>query len=356
MSLVARVTTTRTHGLSDRCATMGQHDLTLQHVSDVGHLRRLWLRDGLTGVYISDSSLDEIQPDARRAVLVVHGIERDGHRYWKALARAARRAGADVRAETYLMAPQFFTRKEVRMRGLGADTLAWASQAWKQGDLSRNGGGVSAFAVVDTMIQRLLHRDCFPRLAQIVIVGHSAGAQFVQRYAAASRSAAHARAQGVALRHIVVGPSSYLYLDDTRRGFGPVAGYGRPCRHTVLRCPGYDHYKYGLRQANAYVSGIGALEIRREYAAKEVVYLVGEHDNDPDDQHLDRSPAAMLQGRDRLDRCLAYRDHLARLYGGVPSTHVFQVVPGMRHQGARILRSPIGLRWLFDVDFQSTRL
>lgn len=324
--------------------------MSLQRVSDAGHARRLWLREGSACVYISDSSLDEVQPEMRRAVLVVHGTERDGHRYWRALARAARRAGRDVRGRTFLAAPQFFTRREIRARGLGADTLAWAPQAWKQGDDSRNGGGVSAFSVVDAMVERLLRRDRFPDLRQIVIVGHSAGAQFAQRHAVASSCHARARDRGVALRYIVVAPSSYLYLDETRRGAGPAGAHGRPSREALLRCPRYNHYKYGLRQANAYVGVRDPVELRRAYAAKEVVYLVGEHDDDPDDRHLDRSAAAMLQGRDRRDRCLAYRGHLAHLYGGLPPGHVFEVVPGLGHEGARILRSPVGLRWLFDAE------
>ncbi|OZI56494.1 hypothetical protein [Bordetella genomosp. 4] len=324
--------------------------MNLRHVSDAGHARRLWLREGLACVYISDSTLDEPQPGIRRAVLVVHGTERDGHRYWRALDRAARLAGRGIRNQTLLAAPQFYTRREARARGLGASTLAWAPQAWKQGDASRHGTGISAFSVLDAMVRRLACRERFPDLERLVIVGHSAGAQFVQRHAAASSVPALTRELGIALRHIVVGPSSYLYLDAARRGHGPDGAYGQPSGQALLHCPDYDHYKYGLQRPNAYVSRIDPDELRRSYAGKEVVYLVGEHDNDPNDPHLDRSAAAMLQGSDRRDRCLAYRDYLAYLYGSLPASHVFEIVPRLGHEGARILRSPIGLRWLFDME------
>jgi pimeloyl-ACP methyl ester carboxylesterase len=325
-----------------------EYDLNLSHALDLTYLRYLWLNNDRACTYISDHSLNETLPNIRRAVLVVHGIERDGYRYWKALARAARRAGPSVQEQTLLLAPQFFVRKQAFQWGLEANTLTWRSQAWKQGDLSRK-GGVSSFSTIDALIQQLLCAERFPALAQIVIVGHSAGAQFVQRYAAAGRGAGLARMRGIGLRHIVVGPSSYLYLNNARRGFGPAEGFGEPCGQTVMRCPDYDNYKYGLQHANAYVRAMGPERIRRDYASKEVVYLVGEHDDQTDNQHLDCSPAAMLQGHNRVDRCLAYRDHLVDLYGALPVSHAFEVVPGLGHEGPRILRSPAGLRWIFDV-------
>lgn len=326
--------------------------MTLRHASIGEHARRLWLRDDVACVYISDIHLEASRPGLRRAVLVVHGTERDGHRYWRALDRAAHRAGSSVRAQTLLLAPQFYTRREARARGLGASTLAWAPQAWKQGDASRHGTGVSAFSVLDAMVRRLACRDQFPDLDRIVIVGHSAGAQFVQRYAVASTMHAWTQAQGVNLRHVVVAPSSYLYLDATRRGFGPDGAYGLPSEQCLRDCPDYDHYKYGLAHPNAYVARTPPTDLRQAYADKEVIYLVGEHDNDSEAAHLDRSAAALLQGQDRLDRCYAYRDHLAHLYNGLPTNHVFEIVPRLGHEGARILRSRVARRWLFDTPAQ----
>lgn len=322
--------------------------MNLPQALDLRYLRYLCLDNDKASTYISDRCLNETLPNIRRAVLVVHGIERDGYRYWKALARAARRAGPFVQEQTLLLAPQFLVRKQAFQWGLEESTLTWRSHAWKQGNTSRT-GGVSSFSVLDALIRQLLCRDQFPALAHIVIVGHSAGAQFVQRYAAVGRGASLAKVRGIGLRHIVVGPSSYLYLNRARPGFGPAGVFGEPCGQTVLRCPDYDNYKYGLQHANAYVRAMGAERIRHDYASKEVVYLVGEHD-DQTDNHLDCSPAAMLQGRNRVDRCLAYRDHLVDLYGELPVSHTFEVVPRLGHEGPRILRSQAGLRWIFDAD------
>ncbi len=41
--------------------------------------------------------------------------------------------------------------------------------------------------------------------------------------------------------------------------------------------------------------------------------------------------------------------HVVDLYGALPVSHTFEVVPGLGHEGPRILRSPAGLRWIFDV-------
>ena len=47
---------------------------------------------------------------------------------------------------------------------------------------------VSSFAVLDALLQMLSDRQHWPALDLVVLAGHSAGGQFVQRYAVAGRA------------------------------------------------------------------------------------------------------------------------------------------------------------------------
>ncbi|MDH5254632.1 MAG: hypothetical protein OEW72_01840 [Gammaproteobacteria bacterium] len=63
----------------------------------------------------------------------------------------------------------------------------------------------------------------------VAIVGHSAGGQFVSRYAAGTRLKG--------LTFIAANPGSYMYLDRNR----PVSGV----------CAGFNDYRYGLDDLNS---------------------------------------------------------------------------------------------------------
>ena len=95
------------------------------------------------------------------------------------------------------------------------------------------------------MIARLNDRDRFPALKEVVVAGHSAGGQLVQRYAVVGRPAA----RSAGLRFVVSNPSSYLYFSDERpQGDGRFAA---PSDAAV--CPQYNRWKYGLAGAPPYV-------------------------------------------------------------------------------------------------------
>jgi hypothetical protein len=68
-------------------------------------------------------------------------------------------------------------------------------------------------------------------------------------------------------------PSPYLFGNDTRRSgplptASPVSG--------AARCPGYDNYKYGVTELNAYANRTGANDIRLHYPSRKVTYIIGE--------------------------------------------------------------------------------
>ena len=87
-----------------------------------------------------------------------------------------------------------------------------ASEGWKQGDGSKTSPPVSSFAALDRLIAGIVRSHRFPGLRHIVVAGHSAGGQFVERYAASTRLSVR-----VPVRYVVANPSSYLYLTPSGR-------------------------------------------------------------------------------------------------------------------------------------------
>lgn len=301
---------------------------------------------------IASAPLDSPAPAARIALLVLHGIERDAGIYFLAAARAARRAGPAAEAGTLLVVPRFLGRREARRERLDHGALVWRTQAWKEGGDSAGAIGdrsarVSAFAALDALLAAFADRKRFPALERVVIAGHSAGAQLVQRYAAASDGEAPLAAAGVAVRYVVANPSSYLYLDGSR----PAADgtFAPPPAAVLAACPQYDDWKYGLRNLPAYLAATGEAErVRARYGGRDVIYLLGARDNDAAHPHLDGDCAAMLQGADRRARGKAFQAHLREVYGpGIAERHVAVVVGGVGHSAARILRSRAARRYLF---------
>ena len=56
----------------------------------------------------------------------------------------------------------------------------------------------------------------------------------------------------VQVRYVVMNPSSYLYVDSRRRS--PASGFFEV---PETACKGYDEYRYGLQELNAYMSWVG---------------------------------------------------------------------------------------------------
>ncbi len=293
----------------------------------------LVLSTGGTVPYFRTLPLDR-DAAVRRVVLVVHGNRRDADRYHARLIAAASLEGGVPRAA--LIAPQFQTLDDGPARG----GHYWSSGGWKIGHRSRDRARISSFAVLDELLARVCPdgpdtQQIFPGLDTLVLVGHSAGGQFVQRYAAGGAGCPDA---GVEVRYVVMNPSSYLYLDGRRpSASGQLELPGGACR-------GHDDYKYGLRDLNTYMQGVGPERIRANLFARRVFYVAGELDVGRGGS-LDRRCEAELQGPHRLARHQGYRAH-TRLFDAWKGS-VFETIPGVGHSGRRMLASEQVRRILF---------
>ncbi|MFQ5825014.1 MAG: FlgD immunoglobulin-like domain containing protein [bacterium] len=321
---------------------------------DIVSLYRITLNiDGnyLKSPYYSNYSLGDNNNDVNRAVVVIHGTNRNADDYYERILNPAKNAnGADK--TTIIIAPQFLIEIDIEAHNLPNNILFWSSGGWKRGDRSLNTNKnprpvrISSFAVIDTILHRLAMRN--PNLQTIVVAGHSAGGQFVNRFAAGSQMEQTLSAQfGIQFRYIVANPSSYLYFNEERRVEGTVDQFAVP---TATGCQWtYDEYKYGLDNLNSYMSNVGVTQIRTQYQQREIVYLLGEDDNNPNHSSLDKSCPAMLQGMHRLERGIIYYKYLAYYFGAQIHNQQYQaIIPNVGHSSSDIFASDCGMYFLFD--------
>ncbi|MCA7962864.1 alpha/beta hydrolase [Burkholderia cenocepacia] len=284
----------------------------------------------------ADHPLDQAAPDVVRVFIVIHGTLRNADAYYASGRQVVEKAGA-AGAGTMVVAPQFLTRADVRAFSLGASTLAWTQEGWKGGEPARQPGPVSSFAALDALLAHFADRSLYPSLSTVVVIGHSAGAQLLQRYAVAGREGDALARTGVAVRYVVANPSSYLYFDDERPNADALAGGA---------CPRATEWKYGLKSAPPYVASQDVRDLETRYVARRVVYLLGQADTNPYTHFIDRSCAAMAQGPYRLARGLAYFDYLKKRHPDDLAQQVVEV-PGVGHDGLGMFTSVCGLAVLF---------
>ncbi|MBL3967382.1 alpha/beta fold hydrolase [Burkholderia sp. KCJ3K979] len=284
----------------------------------------------------ADHPLDQAAPDVVRVFIVIHGTLRNADAYYASGRKVVEKAGA-AGAGTMVVAPQFLTRADVRAFSLGASTLAWTQEGWKGGEPARQPGPVSSFAALDALLAHFADRSLYPSLSTVVVIGHSAGAQLLQRYAVAGREGDALARTGVAVRYVVANPSSYLYFDDERPNADALAGGA---------CPRATEWKYGLKSAPPYVASQDVRDLETRYVARRVVYLLGQADTNPYTHFIDRSCAAMAQGPYRLARGLAYFDYLKKRHPDDLAQQVVEV-PGVGHDGLGMFTSVCGLAVLF---------
>ncbi|MFQ6113548.1 MAG: FlgD immunoglobulin-like domain containing protein, partial [bacterium] len=111
----------------------------------------------------------------------------------------------------------------------------------------------------------------------------------------------------------------------------------------------YNYYKYGLNGLNSYMRSVGATQIRNQYQQREIVYLLGEDDNDPNHSSLDKTCPAMLQGKHRLERGIIYYNYLAYYFGAQIHNYQYQaIIPNVGHSSSEIFALDCGMYFLFD--------
>ena len=283
-----------------------------------------------------------------RALIMVHGAQRNGDGYF-ATAMAAAAATGNL-LNTLVVAPAFRGRE-----GRGCNDavqpgeLYWSCQGWNAGFPAVDEKTVDSFAVMDRILILLSNKAKFPKLKIIVIAGHSGGGQFMQRYSAMNRIE---ETLGVPVRYVVANPSSYVYLDSKRPASGANCTADGKCQGTFgpysdrANCTTYNNYRYGLESLSGYAEQVGAETIRKQFPLRNVTYLIGDLDVLPDTD-LDKSCPANAQGLNRRERGLNFWNYIQTEYH---ATHKLVVVPRCGHNAACMFTASAGAKVLFPAE------
>ena len=294
---------------------------------------------GALALYVSQDWAKPL-PAVTRAVITIHGVLRNADVYKKSAEQALAASGLDP-ASVLLIEPQFLDAADAKAHDLPAETLRWSHTGWEGGEAALAPAPVSSYAALDAILAKLADRRLFPALTQVVVAGHSGGGQVVQRYAVATQGEAVLQQQGVKLRYVVANPSSYAYFSAERPagdGFAPFDG---------ASCPEFDQWKYGMAARPPYLAAPTPAQLEASYAARQVIYLLGTADTDPNHPALDKSCMAEAEGPYRYARGLAYFRYLQGRHKTGLAHRVLQV-PGVGHDGEKMLTSACGLAALYD--------
>lgn len=254
--------------------------------------------------YCASRPIEHLPAEVTRVIIAVHGLDRGACGMRAAVVDAL--GGEPV--DTLVVAPHFTVSSDAVKGG-----FAWGPMTWPAGLPDR--GGVSSYAVMDALVEELGQRS-------ITVVGFSGGGQFVNRYAAVSRT--------VLDRYVIINPSSYVWFSAERPG---------PTDH----CPLYNDWRYGLDGRSGDADTGDADEVRERYAGRAVRYLIGTADDDPRSPSLDRSCAALAQGANREDRARNYHAHLLETFGAhLDQTQPLAFVEGVGHDARGMLASDAG--------------
>ncbi|GMI60495.1 hypothetical protein ScalyP_jg9849 [Parmales sp. scaly parma] len=259
----------------------------------------------------------------------------------------------------------------------GLDPL-FGEYNWKWGGESTRNlpETISTFKVLDEMIETLRDPALYPILERILVAGHSAGGQIVQRYALFNL--VDDDPTKIPIEYFVANPSSAVYLSPERPVLPPsstktcssfcdnftipetIYEFAVPPQSSDLKCGGeggsYNSYGYGLDHFSAvkYCSQSSTSSALAQYQKRRVTYMSGSSDvcdlnfqidNDctpgctPDDGGLDPSCEAEAAGWCRMSRLHAFKQHVDKVYEEGGHVHKLLEVPFVGHSGCGMFQS-----------------
>jgi len=299
-------------------------------------------------------SLDARNAAITRVLVMVHGAGRDADNYFRSAVAAAFLAGA--LENTLVIAPRLASNDALRCRdSLDANEVSWNCNSWRSGGAALNDTAVTSFDFLDEILRKVARREVFPNLKAIVVAGHSAGGQVVNRYEMTNQ--VH-DGLGVPVTYVVANPSSYAYPSAERPteaawtltanppGYIPEVPANMPAFRSLgsgRGCTTYDQWPYGLEDRTGYSAKQSDSQLRRQLASRPTTYLVGELDILPL-AGFDSSCPAMAQGPTRQARGQAFGKYVNEKLG---AHHAVVIVPLCGHNARCMFTAEVALPLLF---------
>lgn len=276
-------------------------------------------------------------PKVTTVLVIFHGRQRNAGDYFRT---GTGTVPKDATKSTLVIAPQFLEQPDITAHHLPATMLRWGPTAWQGGEDALSPAPISSYEVIDAILSRLADRKLFPHLKTIVMAGHSGGGQVLDRYAVVGKEIDPLIKHGYTMRFIIANPSSYVYftpdrpLADGTFGAPPKTCYGK-----------VNRWKYGMEDRPRYANGQTPQELEKAFLNRDVTYLLGTKDIDPNHPALDKSCSAEMQGAYRMERGLNFYRYLKTQTPDLK--HRLFKVEGIGHDGDGMFRSPCGQAALF---------
>lgn len=316
-------------------------DFTFGQVDVVGDQNFFITQNGLE-IHLptfSNVDINTSSNNINKAVIVIHGQNRNADDYYNSIYNIASDAG--IASETIIIAPQFLITLDLNHWQLGNTVVFWSGTTpWSSGGQSNSTSEhprdfeISSYTVMDSLISHILLT--FPNIQDIALVGNSAGGQYVNRYAAGSDQEGEGK-----IHYIISAPSSYVYFDEYR-----YSEYQFPLEWTIPEdCGGYNDYKYGLNDLNEYMGLVGVDSIRLRYSRRDIQYLIGTSDTGGT-----QDCESMAQGSNRFERSIIYFNYLKYYFGSeILNKHQIALVPEIGHDHNGIFSSACGKNAIFSI-------
>jgi len=342
MSVILRATIIAAVALGTVCASAASADKPVwQRI----HLTPAAPRESYDFPVYANHPLNQDLSAIREVIVIQHGIQRDGDHYFEAAMDLLKKSGRDPE-QILIMAPNFPGTPD---KNKGFDGMpVWSVQGWTGGDNAVTGmppgTGLSSLTVIDDLIALVADKSRTPQLQRITIAGHSGGGQLVHRYAVLNSVDEKIRARGLELSYLIANPSSYLYFTPERPSGNTFANYDSQL------CKDYDQYRYGMKGMVSYANGMDGIALFQRYRQRQVTYLAGTADNDPNHRVLDKSCAAEAEGPTRIERARAYWRYELYLAGQALPQHRRYEVTDVGHDQGKMFGSQCGMQILFHVN------
>jgi pimeloyl-ACP methyl ester carboxylesterase len=284
--------------------------------------------------------LDVRNDRVRRALIMVHGTNRNADHYFSTATAAAFLAGA--LEDTVVISPRVASNAGSCKDTLAANEVSWSctGDSWRSGGSSVSHPDLTSFDFVDEILRALANKAVFPNMRAIVVAGHSAGGQVVARYQMANR--VH-ETLGVPVTYVVANPSSYAWPDASRpRPLDDATpehakdGWETETPHTKFSygafdasgCANYNRWPAGLEsRTGGYTAKTSDDQLKKQLVSRPTTYLFGQVDTLPLGG-FDSSCPAMAQGPTRRSRGEAYVKYVNEHFG---ARHAIQIVSECGH-------------------------
>lgn len=297
----------------------------------------------------STYALDKQNKSVTRALIMVHGADRNADHYFETATAAGFLAGA--LANTIIIAPRFAAGHDT----VAANEVVWPARgdSWRSGGMSPTNSSLSSFDFADEILRELADKKNFPNLRHIVVTGHSAGGQFANRYEMSNKM--HGKLGGVTVSYAVANPSSYAWpaavrplpvgnadpstadkealgddgeTVDTNFTYGPFDS---------AKAPGYDKWPAGLEDRAGYTAAMSDEQLIKQLVERPTTYLLGQVDVLPLGG-FDSSPSGMAQGPTRRARGEAFVKYVNETLG---AKHEAIIVPECGHNDRCIFTTSV---------------